>query len=66
MRAIARLSKLQTVHLDAIVEHPGAARRKGLRDGGPGRRRTVAEQAAAAARAADLGRGGARRRARAP
>src|SRR5205814_7060437 len=60
MRATPRLSKLQPVHLDPIVENPRAAGGQRVGDGRPGRGWSVAEETPAAARAADLRRGGAR------
>src|ERR1700733_9646549 len=58
MRAIAGLSKAETFRLDLELEHAGALSSQRRRDGRFGLRRAVAEQAAAAARAADFcGRG---------
>src|SRR5215510_13715664 len=64
MRAIAALSKPESFRFDAVVEQAGAAVGERLCDRPAGRRRAVAEQAAAAARAADLRcRGAGRKRA---
>src|SRR5580765_6015713 len=60
-RAIAALSNPQTLGFDAIVEESGAAGRQRGGNGLPRARRAVAEEAAAAARAADLGRRRSRR-----
>src|SRR6187455_1078989 len=56
--ATARLSTREAVPLDAIVEQPGAAGSERFTDGAVCLRRAIAEHAAAAAGAADLGRGG--------
>ena len=56
MRAIARLSKPQSFGLDAVVEHARAAGGQRRGDRRARLRRTVAEETAAAACAADLGR----------
>src|SRR5262245_25099972 len=58
MRAMAALSKPQAFRLDAIVEETRTAARQRFGDRVAGGRRTVAEQAPAAARAAHLRRRG--------
>src|SRR6266852_4469475 len=54
MRAIARLSKPEAFGLDMVVERPRAAGCERFGDRGSRARRTVADQASAAARAAHL------------
>src|SRR4030095_4199664 len=56
MRAIATLSKPESFGFDAIAEQARAAGAERLLDGRSTLRRAVAEQTAAAARAADLHR----------
>src|SRR5688572_28033390 len=55
MRAIARLSKPETFHLDPVVEHARAARGQRAGNRRPGVWPTVAEQASAPSGTADLG-----------
>src|SRR5437762_13777131 len=55
MRAMAALSNAQTFHLDLVLDHARSARGQRGRDRLSRGRRSIAEQASAAAGAADLG-----------